>query len=690
MKRRDLPHALWCWAFAFAMSSASIGCLATGLDLYVEDFPRLILLCGGFSLIFTLLFRFSFGSPVILLLTAVSAGYLWWQDLLTGPLQAFFHTISSHYHSAYGWPLLCAGAQPGPVDWVLIVLGYFIALEVSWVRSRRCHALLALPGPLAALIATLVVTDTVPEPIWLYLMLLGTGLLLITDLTARENRDQSDRLTAMMLLPVAATLALLFLAVPEDSYVNHFETIQTRILDWFYKSQSLVEDVSKNLASGTGQAGHPDRLDLRTLGPRQQWDYTVMEVTAPIDGTLYLRGQDYNTYGGSGWVASRHRTETFCQGTQSLGTLKIRTRTIRDQLYVPYYPIQEVSLRGGAADNPDNRREYTFELAAAPEPPESEGYHISLTPSLLGSAPPDAQYRQLPADTTLWANPLAQQITGDARTTHEMAQAIADYVRQSASYDLNTPSMDTGASDFAQWFLEHSGTGYCVHFATAATVLLRASGIPARYVEGYMVTGKAGEPVEVSALQAHAWAEYYSGGIWQVLEATPADPAAATEPSTEAPAGSSDSPTRDHQEDTIPPSQSTLPAPSAGNDAPESPEENSGPGLPPVFACILLILAALWLQSALRIRRRRRQWQQGNPNRRALTRYAQLERMARLLKTGLPEEVEDLARKARFSQHTLTAEELRAFDRCRESLSGTFRKLPPLRRLLYRLVWAMG
>ena len=171
---------------------------------------------------------------------------------------------------------------------------------------------------------------------------------------------------------------------------------------------------------------------------------------------------------------------------------------------------------------------------------------------------------------------------------------------------------------------------------------------------------------------------------------TPADPAAATEPSTEAPAGSSDSPTRDHQEDTIPPSQSTLPAPSAGNDAPESPEETSGPGLPPVFACILLIPAALWLQSALRIRRRRRQWQQGKPNRRALTRYAQLERMARLLKTGLPEEVEDLARKARFSQHTLTAEELRAFDRCCESLSGTFRKLPPLRRLLYRLVWAIG
>ena len=259
MKRRDLPHTLWSWAFAFAMSSASIGCLATGLGLYVEDFPRLILLCGGFSLIFTLLFRFSFGSPVILLLTAVSAGYLWWQDLLTGPLQAFFHTISSHYHSAYGWPLLCAGAQPGPVDWVLIVLGYFIALEVSWVRSRRCHALLALPGPLAALIATLVVTDTVPEPIWLYLMLLGTGLLLITDLTARENRDQSDRLTAMMLLPVAATLALLFLAVPEDSYVTisrqfrpGFWTGSTKASPWWRMCRKISPPAPDRPASRTG------------------------------------------------------------------------------------------------------------------------------------------------------------------------------------------------------------------------------------------------------------------------------------------------------------------------------------------------------------------------------------------------------------------------------------------------------
>ena len=57
-------------------------------------------------------------------------------------------------------------------------------------------------------------------------------------------------------------------------------------------------------------------------------------------------------------------------------------------------------------------------------------------------------------------------------SVEEMAAAIADYVRQSASYDLMTDRMPADQTDFAIWFLEEGTTGYCVHFATAATMLL--------------------------------------------------------------------------------------------------------------------------------------------------------------------------------------------------------------------------
>ena len=57
--------------------------------------------------------------------------------------------------------------------------------------------------------------------------------------------------------------------------------------------------------------------------------------------------------------------------------------------------------------------------------------------------------------------------------------------------------MDLDSEDFAIWFLTEADTGYCIHFATAAVVLLRAAGIPARYVDGYVVNTQKDVPVEI-------------------------------------------------------------------------------------------------------------------------------------------------------------------------------------------------
>ena len=50
---------------------------------------------------------------------------------------------------------------------------------------------------------------------------------------------------------------------------------------------------------------------------------------------------------------------------------------------------------------------------------------------------------------------------------------IADWVSHRAKYDLSTGKMPSGEEDFALWFLNEADTGYCTHYATAATVLLR-------------------------------------------------------------------------------------------------------------------------------------------------------------------------------------------------------------------------
>ena len=49
-------------------------------------------------------------------------------------------------------------------------------------------------------------------------------------------------------------------------------------------------------------------------------------------------------------------------------------------------------------------------------------------------------------------------------------------------------SVSVPKNDFVQDFLVNTKSGYSVHFATAATLMFRYFGLPARYVEGYLIT----------------------------------------------------------------------------------------------------------------------------------------------------------------------------------------------------------
>lgn len=105
---------------------------------------------------------------------------------------------------------------------------------------------------------------------------------------------------------------------------------------------------------------------------------------------------------------------------------------------------------------------------------------------------------------------LALDITKGCNTEFEKADAIEKWLGKNCSYTLNPPQPPND-QDFVDFFLFDSRMGYCQHFATAMTELLRASGVPARYVEGYASPGANKNGIyEVTNAQAHAWVEYYS------------------------------------------------------------------------------------------------------------------------------------------------------------------------------------
>lgn len=95
---------------------------------------------------------------------------------------------------------------------------------------------------------------------------------------------------------------------------------------------------------------------------------------------------------------------------------------------------------------------------------------------------------------------------------------IKTYLKDNYIYTEDIGKEGDGAGSMLETFFE-SKKGYDVHFATAAVLMFRYYGIPARYAEGYLVTPEdaenmeSGEPYELPLSRAHAWPEIYIDGV---------------------------------------------------------------------------------------------------------------------------------------------------------------------------------
>lgn len=127
----------------------------------------------------------------------------------------------------------------------------------------------------------------------------------------------------------------------------------------------------------------------------------------------------------------------------------------------------------------------------------------------------------------------------------EVSAGISRELHQRAVYDT-APGAPPAGEEFLHYFLFENHKGFCVHFATAATLMYRYCGYTARYVEGYAVPASAFHENEVGQYEAqitgemgHAWCQVYDEetGEWTDMEYTPPAPENVT---GQPPAASSD------------------------------------------------------------------------------------------------------------------------------------------------------
>ena len=489
MKRKIWVTAGIAAALAFLIAFGAVGCVVSGFDLPLDSYAKVVLICGAASVFCAAAFSLKWGGAAVLCALVLGAGYVWKQDEAAEQLFGLLYRMTSVYSRAYGWDPVQLSDGAAAVDIPMAVLGVLLSAAVTWSVCRKLGAVLPVAASLIPLSACMVVTDTVPDVQYLFCLLFGLIILILTSRVRRQSAPQGNRLTAMAAIPAALALAALFLAFPQESYVNRSEATRDAILSWF---QSIPEKVAENVrqeVTVSVPAQEPDHVRLASLGRRTESPITVMEVTAEIGGTLYLRGQDYDGYDGMTWTVSQHRTEDFSLTGEDYGEVSIRTVGERALLYLPYYPARSMALIGGNMSNTWAYTEYVIPRAGLPDDWRARAISGTATPPDLNSP-----YLALPDATRARAEVLLADILGGASSTVEKAEKIGDYVRASARYDLNPSRMGDGERDFALWFLESAEAGYCVHFATAATVLLRAAGIEARYVSGYLVKTAPGTP----------------------------------------------------------------------------------------------------------------------------------------------------------------------------------------------------
>ena len=110
---------------------------------------------------------------------------------------------------------------------------------------------------------------------------------------------------------------------------------------------------------------------------------------------------------------------------------------------------------------------------------------------------------------------LARNIVKDAADPCEAALAICTAIGNAVEYMQGVTGVHSTAAE--AW--DHR-KGVCQDITHLAIGALRAVGIPARYVSGYLHPKPNAELGETVAGESHAWVEWYCGGEWRGFDPT--------------------------------------------------------------------------------------------------------------------------------------------------------------------------
>lgn len=431
-----------------------------------------------------------------------------------------------------------------------IVLLFSVALGILIARSRNKWFALIYPVIFLPMTIGFGLTASV-----LSMAVLALGIVLFLAVCpGRKDSPEKWRWSRMAYALAATGLALVIICVPvvshladkPDAVQKIDNKVSNKVTSSYYGESPLGEGDLKQPRRNPGKGvamnvsmTQPQSIYLRgfvgDVLDGMQWE-TLPYSSYYENRDLIYWLEDYG-FNGLGQIGQTARLTGFDQYTTSDVDIEV-DKASRKYAYVPY-EIDEAGVDGAknwndsfvTAPRGARLKEYSYSMGA-----NAVKQWTSVAGKLftMGEDMDVANYLELESyyNTYVYDNYLFisddDSIAldtyigdkGDQSRGHIEYNTAISMVKSTIMtymvYDENPGKLPGKRS--AVYSMLKSGVGYDVHYATLATMLFRYYGIPARYVEGYLITPQDvydhpdGEfPVKQGA--AHAWTEIYVDGV---------------------------------------------------------------------------------------------------------------------------------------------------------------------------------
>lgn len=309
------------------------------------------------------------------------------------------------------------------------------------------------------------------------------------------------------------------------------------LLKRYQEDLDLVFSRFVNYSAPTTRAGLSDMSQLDSVTQfrsRNENGVALRVVSGGAPG--YLRSRIYSQFRGNQWGFGVNRWRREPEpvpggGVHGINLFTIRRAPLDHAAALEMWPAHDASGRLFAPLDATAFRVRGSQIVLddhgaveAPDFRQGESYTVYVPEDSPGPSTDDAVLAaalQLPEALDPAIHAVASKLfTGKSANASKMA-AVLDYF-SGFEYRLGT-SMPRHR-DPLTYFLTERPPAHCEYFATGAVVLLRAGGVPARYVTGFVPTeyNRFDATWVARNKDAHAWVEAYDPERgWMTLDPTP-------------------------------------------------------------------------------------------------------------------------------------------------------------------------